>query len=68
MVSPSSFAGLEVKQKPAPFKKLINFYNMNTLDHVNKCAEFTMSFTIPFKAVPLGVYPTKYHYTVRLED
>lgn len=24
---------------------------MNTLDHVNKCAEFTMSFTIPFKAV-----------------
>lgn len=26
-------------------------YNMNTLDHVNKRAEFVMSFTIPFKAV-----------------
>lgn len=24
---------------------------MNTLDHVNKRAEFVMSFTIPFKAV-----------------
>ena len=43
MVSPLSFAGLEVK--PA--------HNMNTLalDHVNKRAEFVMSFTIPFKAV-----------------
>lgn len=50
MVSPSSFAGLEVNQHL--LKKLINFYN--TLDHVNKCAEFTMSFTIPFKAADIA--------------